>query len=63
MSEIRIHTKVWVSDDSFEASLSCPVTATKEQFEALAQGWIKTLQAAIDTAWNSKSALHREEKP
>jgi len=49
-----IHVKVWVDDNSFQAELSCPITATKEQFEQMAANWIGLLKQAVDSIWRDE---------
>lgn len=45
MTNVRV--KIWLNDDTFEASYAIPITSSKEQIEHFTQQWLGTLKEAI----------------
>ena len=45
--ELSINLRVSVSDDSFDTSLSFPVSASKEQIDNTVKAWLDALKTAV----------------
>ena len=47
MSEPIIRVKIWVDDDSFEASFAIPVSASAEQITSFVKSWFGTMSEVL----------------